>query len=232
MKDTDRTGIIDDVATDLTVLASIAKLILDDIHAAEGEPPVPVDRPREEPDVRDPDYEEPEPTVQQPTGPRIADPTPIAALRPDQAKRDLKEIDRRLGNLRSDSRVLLAIFRRHQAARTQAQVDVLRDASDTEERASKLVTKDWCRSHLRVQVLEPVTVRKDKDTGEVAPYYAGMCRSCGDLLARIRKDFPGHISPSAEHPPLELVRIRTYRSLRQSDFWDVLNVPERERRTA
>ena len=146
-----------------------------------------------------------------------ADPTGNRAIKPDQASRDLVELDRRLRNARADVTVMLSIFQRHQAARTPAQIEDIRTVA---ERELDALGDDWCKSHLRVGVLEPVTINKR----DGSPYYRDQCKSCGDLLGKLKAEHPKRFR-TYRLAPVELVTIRTYRKLRQADI-DALVGPQ------
>lgn len=220
----DRTRALNDIAETATMLTTLAAIVLDDIAAARGEPEQDRHtRPRLHADIRDPDATQPpKPPAPEPHTIDYGDPTGARATKDDPASRDLAEIDKRLTRARTDMGVVLRIFERHQTARTPAQIKDIRTLADGElDRHGD----DWCRSHLRVATLEPVELQKSG-----APYYAGMCRRCGSLLATLKKDHPKRFR-SYTLPPIELVTVMTYRRIRQSDV-DALVGPQHRQRKA
>lgn len=224
---TDRVEALDTIAETSTMLANFAAIVLTDITEARGEPEQERHtRPRLHDDIRD--VPVPEVTAKPPEDNlrTHSDPTGDRATKDDPASRDLAEIDKRLTRARTDMAVVVRIFQRHQAARTPEQIKDIRKVAEGE-----LDTEgdEWCRSHLRVAVLEPIELRK---TGEHAgkPYYKGMCRSCGSLLADLKAAHKKRFR-TYHLPPVELVAIRTYRKLRQSDI-DALVGPQHRKSKA
>jgi hypothetical protein len=225
--DVDRRTTIEAIATTANALAGVTDLVLADIHAARGEPEqAHHERPKLLEDLRDapPDGDD-EQRGQEPPSTAYADPTGERAIKADPATRDLAELDRRLLRIRTDLDTVSTIFQRHQAARTPAQI---KDARTIAEGELDEAGDEWCRSHLRCGVLEPVTLRKS-GSGAGKPYYAGMCKWCGELLATLKREHPKRFR-TYKVPPMELVIISTYRKLRQSDVDALVGPQHKDRR--
>lgn len=229
MKPENRLAAFDALADDAMLVSTLGPTILHDILAACGTRGQ--ERPRRvtlAPDVRD--VGEPEPRrPPEDTGPRISDPTGEAAIADDPASADLAELDRRISRARIDLAVAVKILARHQTARTPAQISNLRQVA-----ADELddLGDEWCKSHLQIHVLQPIDVRK---SGEHAgrPYYVGMCRWCGETLARLKRDHPKRFR-SYRLMPIELVgaaHARKGHQLRQSDVDALLGPQHRKPRT-
>lgn len=226
MKPENRIAAIDALADDAMLVSTLGPTILADIYAACGTRGQ--EQPRRialAPDIRDGDEPQPPRPIED-TGPRIADPTGEAAVAGDPASADLAELDRRISRARLDLAVVVKILSRHQAARTPNQITNLRQVA-----ADELddLGDDWCKSHLQIHVLQPIDVRK---TGEHAgrPYYAGMCRWCGETLARLKRDHPKRFR-SYRLMPIELVgaaHARKGHQLRQSDVEALLGPQHRK----
>lgn len=229
---TARTEALDTIAETAMMLSNFAALVLADITAARGEPEQERHtRPRLS-DKGDPETFTADELVERirereaerAGRPLHSDSTGERAIKNDPASRDLAEIDKRLTRARTDMAVIVRIFQRHQAARTPEQI---KDVRVVAERELDSVGDDWCRSHLRVAEIEPIEVRKNGDHAG-KPYYKGMCRDCGSLLADLKNAYPKRFR-TYQLPPVELVGIRTYRKLRQSDI-DALVGPQHRKR--
>lgn len=237
MKPDHRLATIGAIAAEAALVSTIGPTVVPDILAACGttgqQRP---ERIRLADDIRDHDpatHDRPRPTED--TGPRIADPTGEAAIADDPASTDLAELDKRLARARGDLAVAVKILARHQTARTPNQIRNLRQAA-----ADELddLGDDWCKSHLQIHVLQPIDVRK---SGENAgrPYYVGMCRWCGENLAKLKRDHPKRFR-SYRWMPIELVgaaHARKGHQLRQADVDALLGPqhtrpPQRDRRPA
>lgn len=227
--DADRIDTLDTIAENAALLGNLAGVILPDIHAACGEPEQERHtRPRLLEDMRDlpPDALERAMPLPDPKTIDYSDPTGDRAVKPDPASRDLAELDKRLRRARGDIAVVTAIFQRHQAARTPGQIKDVRIVAEGELDPGH--GDEWCSSHLRVAVLEPVETRK---SGEHAgkPYYKGMCRQCGELLAGLKSKYPKRFR-NYKLPPIELVGISTYRKLRASDIEALVSPQHKDRK--
>lgn len=227
--DADRIAALDTIAEHSTVLGSIAHVVLADIAAARGEPEQERHtRPKLADDIRDLPPEDVEAllerTMPEPRTIDYSDPTGNRAVKNDPATRDLAEIDKRLRRAQTDLAVVARIFRRHQAARTPEQIKDVRTVAEGELDETG---DEWCRSHLRCGVLEPIPVRRGGDQAG-KPYYAGMCRWCGELLSDLKKHHRKRFR-TYKLPPVELVTISTYRKLYKADI-DALVGPQHKDR--
>lgn len=198
MKDADIYDLVDRLDEKYGLISRLAPYWLPDIRAGEGEHTPLEPRPHLAPDMRDPEYTPEAPFVAEPTGPDVGDPTGDAALSRDVAREDLAHIVAMFKRHDRETAHALERIRRHQRVRTFAEIETLR------AEPPDLDTREWCASHLRLNVLEPLTI--NRSTG--SPYYATMCRSCGDLLASLRTDHPDKFPHTRTMPPIDLLRIR------------------------
>lgn len=123
------------------------------------------------------------------------DPTYRAAVTPNQARALRRRVAKRVLQIESAVNDLVTI---HEALKpkTKDQLEALRSARDDELKDD---SDGWCKSCRRIKVESVVTLAPD---GE--PYYVGMCRSCGQLRAQIKADYPIEMR-MRQFPPKQLV---------------------------